>query len=117
MVFFLALCQLVADKHESYQWVKYIYIDDPVSSLDDNNTIAIACDLATLLKDNKDNFKVIISSHHGLFFNVMCNELKKQNHRKYFLYKDKITNQLYLQATDDFLSFIMLRILENYKER
>ncbi|MDE3996588.1 anticodon nuclease, partial [Glaesserella parasuis] len=73
---FLALCQLVYEKHESYQWVKYIYIDDPVSSLDDNNTIAIACDLAKLLKDNKDNFKAIISSHHGLFFNVMCNELK-----------------------------------------
>ncbi|MDE3931229.1 hypothetical protein NUS50_05695 [Glaesserella parasuis] len=75
--FFLALCQLVSEKHESYQWVKYIYIDDPVSSLDDNNTIAIACDLAKLLKDNQDNFKAIISSHHGLFFNVMCNELKK----------------------------------------
>ncbi|MDP0384195.1 AAA family ATPase [Glaesserella parasuis] len=99
--FFLALCQLVSEKHESYQWVKYIYIDDPVSSLDDNNTIAIACDLAKLLKDNQDNFKAIISSHHGLFFNVMCNELKKQNHKKYFLYKNKITNQLYLQATDE----------------
>ncbi|MDG4924173.1 AAA family ATPase [Glaesserella parasuis] len=98
---FLALCQLVYEKHESYQWVKYIYIDDPVSSLDDNNTIAIACDLAKLLKDNKDNFKAIISSHHGLFFNVMCNELKKQNHKKYFLYKNKTTSQFYLQATDE----------------
>ncbi|MDG6800916.1 AAA family ATPase [Glaesserella parasuis] len=98
---FLALYQLVYEKHESYQWVKYIYIDDPVSSLDDNNTIAIACDLAKLLKDNKDNFKAIISSHHGLFFNVMCNELKKQNHKKYFLYKNKTTSQFYLQATDE----------------
>lgn len=92
---------MVSEKHESYQWVKYIYIDDPVSSLDDNNTIAIACDLAKLLKDNKDNFKAIISSHHGLFFNVMCNELKKQNHKKYFLYKNKTTSQFYLQATDE----------------
>ena len=54
--FFLALCQLVSDGHESYQWVKYIYIDDPVSSLDDNNTISIACDLAKLLKENKNQF-------------------------------------------------------------
>ena len=99
--FFLALCQLVSDRHESYQWVKYIYIDDPVSSLDDNNTISIACDLAKLLKENKDKFKAIISSHHGLFFNVMCNELKKQEHKKYFLHKDKTTNYLHLQATDD----------------
>ncbi|MFC2564404.1 MAG: AAA family ATPase [Neisseria sp.] len=99
--FFLALCQLVSDGHESYQWVKYIYIDDPVSSLDDNNTISIACDLAKLLKENKNQFKAIISSHHGLFFNVMCNELKKQEHKKYFLHKDKTKNYLHLQATDD----------------
>ena len=99
--FFLALCKLVFDQHESSQWVKYIYIDDPVSSLDDNNTIAIACDLAKLLRDNKDNFKVVVSSHHGLFFNVMCNELKKQSHKKYFVHKDKNTRCLHLQTTDD----------------
>lgn len=99
--FFLALCQLVSDQHESYKWVKCIYIDDPVSSLDDNNTISIACDLAELLKNNQDKFKTIISSHHGLFFNVMCNELKKQKHKKYFLHKDKTTNYLHLQSTDD----------------
>ena len=99
--FFLALCQLVSDQHESYKWVKCIYIDDPISSLDDNNTISIACDLAELLKNNQDKFKTIISSHHGLFFNVMCNELKKQKHKKYFLHKDKTTNYLHLQSTDD----------------
>lgn len=99
--FFLALCQLVFEQHESYQWVKYIYIDDPISSLDDNNTIAIACDLAKLLRDNQSNFKAIISSHHGLFFNVMCNELKKQKHKKYFLHKDRETSYFHLQATTE----------------
>ena len=109
--FFLALCQLVSDQHESYQWVKYIYIDDPVSSLDDNNTISIACDLAELLKNNQNKFKTIISSHHGLFFNVMCNELKKQKHKKYFLNKDKMTNYLHLQSTDDVPFFHHVSIL------
>lgn len=99
--FFLALCRLVSEQHESYQWVKYIYIDDPISSLDDNNTIAIACDLAKLLRDNQNNFKAIISSHHGLFFNVMCNELKKQKHKKYFLHKDRETCYFHLQATTE----------------
>ena len=47
--FFLAICQLVIDKDPSYNWVKYIYIDDPISSLDENNAIAIACDLANLI--------------------------------------------------------------------
>ena len=46
--FFLAIMQLVVDKEESYSWVKYIYIDDPISSLDDNNVIAVASHLANL---------------------------------------------------------------------
>ena len=43
--------QLVVDKEESYSWVKYIYIDDPISSLDDNNVIAVASHLANLMSD------------------------------------------------------------------
>lgn len=83
--FFLAIAQLAIDGDQNYDWVKYIYIDDPISSLDDNNTIAVASHLARLLKENDNNVKVIISSHHTLFFNVMCNELK--NGQKYFLSK------------------------------
>ena len=49
--FFLAIMQLVVDKEESYSWVKYIYIDDPISSLDDNNVIAVASHLANLMSD------------------------------------------------------------------
>lgn len=47
---FLAICELAIDGDESYSWVKHIYIDDPISSLDDNNAIAVASDLAQLLK-------------------------------------------------------------------
>jgi hypothetical protein len=83
--FFVAIAQLAIDGDQNYEWVKYIYIDDPISSLDDNNTIAVASHLARLLKENGNNVKVIISSHHTLFFNVMCNELK--NGQKYFLSK------------------------------
>lgn len=72
--FFLAIMQLVIDKEDSYSWVKYIYIDDPISSLDDNNVIAVASHLAKLMS-NSDT-KIIISSHHTLFYNVLCNEIK-----------------------------------------
>lgn len=72
--FFLAIMQLVVDKEESYSWVKYIYIDDPISSLDDNNVIAVASHLANLMSDA--DIKVVISSHHTLFYNVLCNEIK-----------------------------------------
>jgi wobble nucleotide-excising tRNase len=43
--FFLAIAQLAIDKDENYKWVKTIYIDDPISSLDDNNVIPNETDL------------------------------------------------------------------------
>lgn len=85
--FFLAIAQLAIDKQEAYQWVKRIYIDDPVSSLDDNNTIAIAHHLASMLKAGDGEIKTVISTHHALFFNVLHNEFRN-NFPKYFLSKN-----------------------------
>jgi hypothetical protein len=84
--FFLAVAQLAVDEQEAYSWVKYIYIDDPISSLDDNNAIAVASHLAQLLKSGNGKIRTVISSHHALFFNVMCNELSKG--QRYFLSKE-----------------------------
>lgn len=98
---FLAIVQLVIDAAPAYSWVKYLYIDDPISSLDDNNAIAVASDLAQLLIKGKESIKALISSHHGLFFNVACNELKKQSHKKYFLFFDKAEGKYALRSTDD----------------
>ncbi len=108
--FFLAIAQLAIDKHEDYDWVKYIYVDDPVSSLDDNNAIAIAHHLATILKQikNEDNIKTIISTHHNLFFNVLCNELK--NSKKYFLNKKE--NNFLLKDTKDTPFFYHITLIE-----
>lgn len=72
--FFLAVAQLAMDGQEAYDWVKYLFIDDPISSLDENNAIAVAAHLAGMLK-GQDRLKAVISSHHTLFFNVLCNEL------------------------------------------
>lgn len=85
---FMAICELAIDGSEAYDWVKYFYIDDPISSLDDTNAIAVGCDLAALLKKSEGRIKTVISSHHILFYNVISNELKTQGHRKYFLHKD-----------------------------
>ena len=65
--------------------------------------IAVACDLATLLRraiNRKDEdgvpmpIKIVVSTHHSLFFNVMCNEMRraKENelkvaHKRYFLHR------------------------------
>lgn len=91
--FFLAILQLAIDREESYQWVKYVYIDDPISSLDDNNAITVATHLIHMTKET-DKLKFIISSHHTLFFNVICNQLKK-------------AEQLFLQWNAEKSSYIL----------
>lgn len=85
--FFLAVVQLALDGAEAYDWVKYIYIDDPISSLDEQNAIAVATHLARMLKKEDSTLKTVISTHHTLFFNVLCNELKpkKKNPNRFFL--------------------------------
>jgi hypothetical protein len=98
---FMAICERVMDAHPSYAWVKYVFIDDPISSLDDNNAIAVASDLAKLLQKAKDRIKVVVSSHHALFFNIVCNELKKQHHKTYFLHRPNRGAEFTLRPTDD----------------
>lgn len=79
--FFLAIVRLALDDAEAYRWVKYIYIDDPISSLDENNAIAVANHLAQMFMDSPSKFKFVVSTHHSLFFNVLCNELKNKAQR------------------------------------
>ena len=122
---FMAICERVIDGLETYAWVKYLYIDDPITSLDDNNAIAVASDLAKLLRRAKsrtkpepvvadgpgaaDNpprmvpapIKAVVSSHHALFFNVVCNELKKEAHKKYLLQRPERGTTYTLRVTDD----------------
>lgn len=114
---FMAICERLLDGHESYQWVQFLYIDDPISSLDDNNAIAVACDLAKLLRraasreddsGNPNPIKVVLSSHHSLFFNVMCNEIGRSkegeprvSHKRYFLHRPDSEGRYTLRATED----------------
>jgi wobble nucleotide-excising tRNase len=112
---FLSLCELVIEGAESYSWVKYIYIDDPISSLDDNNAIAVASDLAQLLKKGKDIVKVVISSHHALFFNVVSNEFRTHKTVKHFLHKNG-TEEFTLRSTDDTPFFHHVAILTELKQ-
>lgn len=114
---FMAICERMLDGHVSYQSNKYLYIDDPISSLDDNNAIAVACDLAKLLRRaatrkaaNGDAapIRIVFSSHHALFFNVMCNELGRAREgepkvalKRYFLHRPDAEGIYTLRSTDD----------------
>jgi len=137
---FMAICERVIDGVESYQWVKYLYIDDPITSLDDNNAIAVASDLAKLLRRAKSGtrpeaaaaggsgeaenpprmvpapIKAVVSSHHALFFNVVCNELKKNAHKKYFLHRPERGSTYTLRATDDTPFFHHVAMLAEIKK-
>ncbi|WP_455914710.1 anticodon nuclease [Pseudomonas syringae] len=112
---FLAICELVIDGADSYSWVKYFYIDDPISSLDDNNAIAVGSDLAKLLRRSIGKVKTVISSHHSLFFNVMCNELKRCPHKSYFVYS-RDGDGYSLQSTTDTPFFHHVAMLSELKK-
>ncbi|MCZ6802692.1 MAG: AAA family ATPase [Proteobacteria bacterium] len=120
--FFLAIAQLAidaTDEEEAYAWVKYLYIDDPISSLDDNNAIAVASHLAQLLK-NQDRVKAVISSHHTLFFNVMWNELNGRGNNNplqpYFLSADNSSHGYTLRYTNDTPFFHHVALLKQLHE-
>lgn len=99
--FFLAIVELALDDDGTgpYNWVRHIYIDDPISSLDEHNAIAVANHLAKLLKRPESRLKTVISTHHTLFFNVLCNELSRSS--KYFLSRDGSPEGLLLRKTGD----------------
>ncbi|WP_424405097.1 anticodon nuclease [Pasteurella sp. PK-2025] len=54
--------------------LEYIFIDDPVSSLDENHLIELAVNLADLVNKSRE-LKFIITTHNTLFYNVLYNEL------------------------------------------
>lgn len=59
---------------DQFNDLKYIFIDDPVSSLDENHLIEIAVNISELIKES-NNLKFVISTHNALFYNVLYNEL------------------------------------------
>lgn len=90
---FYSLIKLVIDElkmeenersTQDFNNLKYIFIDDPVSSLDENHLIQLAIDLAEIIK-SADGLKFVISTHNTLFYNVLYNELSLKN--GYFLKK------------------------------
>lgn len=114
--FFRCILDQVIGGNDAYKDIEYIYIDDPMSSLDDNNVIAFGEQLYSLIrqqlkqetdaqKASKEDFrriKFIVSSHHALFFHTMLHGLigdKKLG--RFYLSRNKQTNQLVLKDMSD----------------
>jgi len=86
-IFYCLLDQVIStrnvaelDDRETDQFndLEYIFIDDPVSSLDENHLIQLAVDVADLIErsESTNGLKFIITTHSPLFYNVLHNELK-----------------------------------------
>lgn len=74
------------DERETNQFDKleYVFIDDPVSSLDDTHLIELAVNIAELIKASPSELKFIITTHNPLFYNVLFNEFNNPDpHRGY----------------------------------
>lgn len=114
--FFRCILDQVIGGNDAYKNIVYIYIDDPMSSLDDNNVIAFAEQLYDVirqqLKQEKDaqkagkkafrRIRFIVSSHHALFFHTMLHGLigdKKLG--RYYLSRNKQKNELVLKDMSD----------------
>lgn len=113
--FFLAVAQLAIDKQERYDWVKYIYIDDPISSLDENNVIALTCDLANMI-GRDSHITMVVSTHHSLFFNIMHNEVSRKIKNKCFFLHKKNAGGYAVQDTGDAPFFHHIATLSELKK-
>ena len=58
--------------------LSYVFVDDPVSSLDENHLIELAVNLAGLIKSSQSELKFIITTHNTLFYNVLFNEFSNK---------------------------------------
>ncbi len=114
--FFRCIIDQVIGGNDAYKNIEYIYIDDPMSSLDDNNVIAFAEQLYSVIRkgrqeeidaynDGQDGFrriKFIVSSHHALFFHTMyhglCGDKKLSS---YYLSREKENDRPVLKRMDD----------------
>ncbi|MEZ9565368.1 AAA family ATPase [Vibrio artabrorum] len=116
-LFYTLFKQVISERNEldpenrstnKFDELEYIFIDDPVSSLDENHLIELAVDLAKLIKSSEDqNLRFIITTHNPLFYNVLWNEFSRAP--KYVLRKhDDGTYDLETQENDSPFSYHLL---------
>lgn len=90
----------------------HFFIDDPISSLDDNNIFNIAYSIKELIDKYHKERKIIITTHHIGFFNILSNWLSykynnkenKYNIKKYILKRNNSEFKL-LNLREDVLLY------------
>jgi hypothetical protein len=64
---------------DQFDNLEYVFIDDPVTSLDENHLIRMAVDLSDIIKKSESDLKFIITTHNPLFYNVLSNDFNNSN--------------------------------------
>ena len=73
---------------DEFNEIQYIFIDAPISSLDDNHAIDVALKIKKIIKSSKnEDLHFIVSTHHSLFYNILHTELKSA--KKYWFSKNE----------------------------
>ena len=113
--FFLAILQLALDGAEAYKWVEHVYIDDPISSLDEHNAIVVGNHLVQLYREAQRPIKSVVSTHHALFFNVLYYEVQYHlgGRMRYILKRDRLTDGYLLEQTGDTPQFYHVAALKD----
>lgn len=74
---------------DQFDDLQYVFIDDPVSSLDDTHLIELAVNIAQLIKSSQSpDLKFIITIHNPLFYNVLFNEFNNADTRYNYRVRD-----------------------------
>jgi len=81
----LNVAEIESRETPQYNNLKYIFIDDPVSSLDDTHLIELAVNISELIKSSTSDLKFIITTHNPLFYNVLFNEFNRVRKAKKWL--------------------------------
>ncbi len=74
----LNIAETASRSTDAFNNLNYVFVDDPVSSLDENHLIELAVDLARLIKSSQSDLKFIVTTHSPLFYNVLFNELNSK---------------------------------------
>ena len=95
---------------DDFDCIKYVVIDDPVSSMDDTRIISIALQLATLIYESKHQLRFLVTTHHALFFNIVFNASRRRG--GYILSNSKNEIHLTKQSSDSPFAYHHLVISE-----
>ena len=100
--------------------LKYIIIDDPISSIDDSKIITMALQLVDKINNDIDlkyqNVSILITTHHALFYNVLYNSFRRNNRkfnfRSFVLLKNDKNSELKTKDGDSPFAYHLTIISE-----